>query len=374
MPTATLRQRLIRLSKSVVLLAAVLGGQTAIAQAERDTWRWFEIEVLVFKHSASEAVAESFAWTGPATPAASQFDPLPRYFAPDIRAALMDLPACNLPTVIPTLSQDSIWCRRPWEANPWLPMNWPAPQQALAQLAQLPAQVIDGPGGPVQQATGPYLAPAQQLELNEMRQQIIRRGVGEPLLHMSWYQPVFSLQQDYRVRLFGGKNYGATFAPSGYPYASEQDEFTQAEAAQESAQQSLTERLQQLLQLQQEGGLQFTARATDQPLPKQRVERPEQPEPVWELDGTVHVYLVGNYLHIDSDLELREPHLVRWQPAALDEQAEQMVQDEGTSQFLRSFKLDQLRRVISHETHYFDHPKLGLVVQIRRTDLSARRY
>ena len=94
---------------------------------------------------------------------------------------------------------------------------------------------------------------------------------------------------------------------------------------------------------------------------------------MWELDGTLHIYLVGNYLHIDSDLELREPQRVQFNQRELAAQIEQALQPQLDSKFLRSYRLNQLRRVISHETHYFDHPRLGLVVQIRRTELSARR-
>lgn len=195
-------------------------------------------------------------------------------------------------------------------------------------------------------------------------------------MHLSWYQPVFGIEQNYKVRLFGGVNYGKTYAPSGYPYAPEEDEFVAFEAdAAANDDATLTERLAELVQLQQQSALHFTARSEDQPVaPPPLLQRPERPEAVWELDGTMHIYLVGNYLHIASDLELREPQQVLWRPASLAAQAEQALQGETSGTFLRSFNLAQLRRVISHETHYFDHPKLGLVVQIRRTDLSAPRY
>ncbi|CAB0150264.1 hypothetical protein PSI9734_00818 [Pseudidiomarina piscicola] len=373
----SLWQHITKVSKSALVIAALVSGPGALAQDDYDTWRWFEIEVLVFKHTSNQAEVESFNSQGPSAPSTVSYDPLPSYYVPDSRAAVRDLPECDVPTVIPTFSRDSLWCVRPWELSDWLPMNWHQPAQALAQLEVAPATVISGPGGPVQEAFGPYLAPAEQHELSEMREQIVRRGVGEPLLHMSWYQPVFEKGQNRHVRLFGGRNFGKDYAPSGYPYAAETSEFEslQDNGTKPAPDVSIKERLTQLIELQQQGELQFTARTEDQPLaPPLKIEQPPQPEPVWELDGSLHVYLVGNYLHIASDLELRQPQMTMWQPAELTAQADQALQGVTSGSFLRSFKLQQLRRVISHETHYFDHPKLGFAIQIRRTPLSARRY
>lgn len=98
------------------------------------------------------------------------------------------------------------------------------------------------------------------------------------------------------------------------------------------------------------------------------------PNQVWELDGLLHIYLVGNYLHIDSNFNLREETLAKEATPNMAAQAEHALQGKVTEQeFLRAYKFSQVRRVISHETHYFDHPKMGIVVQIRRTDKSARR-
>ncbi|MGQ4275646.1 CsiV family protein [Pseudidiomarina sp. E22-M8] len=367
-----------QLSKPVLMLAAVFGCHAVMAQvqSERNTWRWFEVEVLVFAHTNNEPEAESFSWQGPSAPENVHYDFLTHYFAPDIHPAIVTLPECKVPAIVPTFDRDSVLCARPLELSQWLPMNWHRPERAIALLDRAPEQVVDGPGGDVNKATNVFLAPEKQLELSAMRQQIVRRGVGKPLMHLSWYQPVFERQQNYKVRLFGGVNYGKTYAPSGYPYAPEEDEFIAFEAkANAVKEEALSDRLAQLMQLQQQAGLHFTARAEDQPLaPPPLIQRPQQPEAVWQLDGTMHIYLVGNYLHIASDLELREPQQVLWQPASLSAQADQALQGDSSGSFLRSFNLEQLRRVISHETHYFDHPKLGLIVQIRRTDLSAPRY
>lgn len=355
-------------------MASALGALALVSLAPAqaappiDKWRWFEVEVLVFRHNDAGTSAEQFAWQGPSSDKAFQYDLISADLTTDFTAVIAELPECEAPPLRPDFAVSNIFCRKPYELDPALPFNQQRQQQALALENRLPQTVFDGAPQDLATATAPYLAPAQQLELVEMRQQLSRRGTATPLLHLSWYQPVFSQDDAYKIRLFGGENYGQRFSPDGYLYTPEgEQEFTST---------ALVQRIEQMLAAQQQGQLQFSGRAQDQPLapPPAVVTPPAQPTPVWELDGTLQIYLVGNYLHIASDLELREPHAVNWQPASLATQAESALEPRDAHLFLRSFKLEQLRRVISHETHYFDHPKFGLVVQIRRTGLSARRY
>ncbi|KFZ30015.1 hypothetical protein IDAT_02735 [Pseudidiomarina atlantica] len=351
--------------------------QVAKAQQlpEQDLWRWFEVEVLVFAHRDAGDTVESFPWQGPQRYQDYVYNPLPSVFVPDITALLADLPECATPTVIPEFNRERLLCAAPWELDPWLPMNWQRQERMLRELAAAPADVINGPGGEVKNAAAPFLAPASQLELSETRQQLVRRGTGTPLLHLSWYQPVFGADDEYKVRLFGGRNFADEFSLAGYALPDEQAKLTALSTSEEKPELGLAERLQQLAELQRTAQFNFSAAAKDEPLAAPSASQLETPTtPLWQLDGTMHIYLVGNYLHIDSDLELREPTAVDWQPADLTAQADLALEPLTNKRFLRSFKLDQLRRVISHETHYFDHPKLGVVVQIRRTDLSARRY
>lgn len=357
------------------LMATALGAVALVSYAPVqaappiDQWRWFEVEVLVFRHNDAGTSDEQFPWQGPRNDLQFQYDLISPELTTDFTAVVAELPECEAPALRPDFSVATIFCRKPYELDPALPFNQQRQQQALALEDRLPRTVFDGQAQEVGSATAPFLAPAEQLELAEMRQQLVRRGTATPLLHLSWYQPVFSQNDAYKIRLFGGENYGKTFSPEGYLYqdASAEDSFTSA---------ALVHRIEQMLAAQQQGQLHFTGRAHDRPIapPPASVTRPNQPTPVWELDGTLQIYLVGNYLHIASDLELREPHAVNWQPASLATQAETTLAPHDANLFLRSFKLEQLRRVISHETHYFDHPKLGVVVQIRRTGLSARRY
>jgi hypothetical protein len=61
-------------------------------------------------------------------------------------------------------------------------------------------------------------------------------------------------------------------------------------------------------------------------------------------------------LHINTQMFYRIPTQIPRQAG-----------DTGAPQYrLASFPLQQLRRVISTQVHYFDHPLMGMIVQIRR--------
>ncbi len=92
---------------------------------------------------------------------------------------------------------------------------------------------------------------------------------------------------------------------------------------------------------------------------------------MWQLNGWIKIYL-EHYLFIETRLDLREQGERVWtveslerNPNALDGEVVEMEEREP---FLMTIPLDQNRRVRSREIHYFDHPKMGLIVQIRRMD------
>lgn len=340
------------------------------AQDEPETWRWFEVEVLVFKH-LDPSSAESFPWQPP-TQKASQHDLLSSIYAPNFIGLIHDLPLC--PEANEEVVLRPVFCAQPHEQDPFA-QPWYQPQRILSGFGQAPVQVINGFGGDISTSQQPFLMPATTAEFDRFRQQLEQRGVGQTLLHTTFRTPVFGREQQHHFRLFGGKNFGADFAPTGY----QQPPYKGVELAAEDNEQTpqLFDEIELLLPrvANNEVHLSYRDLGTPNPPPYQQPRDPaERPTPVWELDGNLHVYLVGNYLHIESDLELREPQVVRFNQRELAAQVEYALQNQATTtKFLRSYSLNQVRRVISHETHYFDHPRLGLAVQIRRTELSARR-
>lgn len=349
-------------------IIAVMGlcSMSADAQQSPADWRWFDVEVLVFKHAPNDE-NESFPWHPPRQFEA-QNDLLSAFYAPDFSAFLHALDICPEENLT-----RPVFCAMPSELDPY--SVWYDPARIMSGFSAAPATIISGYGGDMQTQPGPFLLASEEFVFADFREQLIRRNVGTPLLHATYRTPVFNRAENYKVRLFGGRNFGPEFLPNGYP----QPPFIALEpAAEHSSKQvpQLFEELESLLNRVEQQQLQLSYRDHRTPNPPPLLaarERSERPTPVWELDGTLHIYLVGNYLHIDSDLELREPQRVQFNQRELAAQIEQALQPQLDSKFLRSYRLNQLRRVISHETHYFDHPRLGLVVQIRRTELSARR-
>jgi F0F1-type ATP synthase membrane subunit b/b' len=82
---------------------------------------------------------------------------------------------------------------------------------------------------------------------------------------------------------------------------------------------------------------------------------PEKPIQPWILEGFFKVHL-DHYLYITADFNIVNERVNNNQGLAGDEDKVKLI------------NFSQNRRVISGEVHYFDHPYLGMVVQIRRFD------
>ncbi|EKE82955.1 CsiV family protein [Idiomarina xiamenensis] len=365
------------------LVPATASAQSAASTTQPATptnnWRWFEVEVLVFRHTIGQTVAERFPLAIQPQKISGSDDLLSPYFEDTYRRALLagldDCQVAELMLETPLLS-----CRYHDELELLpLPGAWQGEKpSALRGLAKTDV-VIDGAGGDIYQAQGPFLLPADSLELDDMRQQLVRSGQAEPILHLAWRQPVFNRNSNNKIRLFGGVNFSEDYDYLGYQ---RDDTDNLSTMAQQNGEQPLTrmQRIDKLLSAVDQQQLNFTLGEHNSALnspalpPKPAYRSAGLPQQVWELDGLMHIFLVGNYLHIDSDLNLREEAFATPAAGTLAEQAEQALAGQTAQQrFLRAYHFAQLRRVISHETHYFDHPKFGVVVQIRRTDLSARR-
>ena len=86
---------------------------------------------------------------------------------------------------------------------------------------------------------------------------------------------------------------------------------------------------------------------TSEPMPLP----PIQP---WLLNGFFKVHL-NHYLYITADFNIVNKTL-----------AEQTQSTLSSNDEIKTIRFEQNRRVISGEVHYFDHPYMGMIVQIRR--------
>ncbi|PCH97512.1 MAG: hypothetical protein COB83_02080 [Gammaproteobacteria bacterium] len=93
---------------------------------------------------------------------------------------------------------------------------------------------------------------------------------------------------------------------------------------------------------------------------------PTKPLQPWFLEGFFKVHL-DRYLYITADFNVLSNHQV-----ARQSNPKQSESDNKTSES-KLINFSQNKRVISGEIHYFDHPYIGMIVQIRRFDPSKPR-
>ena len=161
-----------------------------------------------------------------------------------------------------------------------------------------------------------------QLQLTEQREKLKKHAAFKPLLHLAWRMPVKNRSSANAIHLFAGENYA--------------DKLSQASADK------------------------------------------------WAIDGNFKIYL-ERYLFIDSQLIIRQEteQDVTSLATPRKELEFEVVNSENDVQILNpkeSFEpieikqktvineviFDQNRRLRSEEVHYFDHPLMGMIVQIRK--------
>ena len=217
----------------------------------------------------------------------------------------------------------------------------------------------------------PYLIPANSLQLTKLARDIARQRGVDGLLHLGWRQNVlFGQNKAPAMRLFAGNNFATEYDINGHiikevkegqSYIGDIDlvldhsEDLISKIRDALANPDFQTEEQGLTEIEKLDNSDLATETTDQ---------------LWELDGYFKVFLRyikrTPYLHIDSELDYRAPVFSQLNGTdALMNQNEvdavQVIPDE-----IKSFKFKQLRRVISKQIHYFDHPLFGMVVQIRR--------
>ena len=205
---------------------------------------------------------------------------------------------------------------------------------------------------------------------------------------MLWRQEVeFGRSKAQAYRLLAGKNFGDTYTLDGIKRPYSRDELADPSSQEDIARElDIVDDNRLLEQISALIGSDTSSKTIEQTLSDMEgkliqknmsdIETPYLDEPtmnytpVWELDGLFKIYLqrLGStpYLHIDSELNFRQPgHLAEDDPNR-SLQDNNLTQEEASTAFLHSYNFKQLRRIISKQIHYFDHPAFGLIVQLRR--------
>jgi hypothetical protein len=253
---------------------------------------------------------------------------------------------------------------------------------------------------------GAFLLPTATMYMSELYEKIKKQRDITPILHVNWRQEVkFGREDAHTFRLFAGENFAEQFDANGLPIIDNTDNLfgslnqpVDQFYIPEQELKGLTPEQQQTLIMSINGSVPevvtedlFTriaaALADDAPINTDQVEglaeqqttttEPSILKELWRLDGGITVYLrnVGRipYLHIDSNLDIRQPiydpkktQKIEDLSTHLSGQAAIVVNPLQQPNFLQSVNFNQLRRVISKQVHYFDHPLFGMIVRINR--------
>ena len=256
------------------------------------------------------------------------------------------------------------------------------PETWFATATDMPIN-IDGIETPF--APHAYLLPKDLLQLNTLFRDISRQRSVTPLMHIGWRQQVvFGREKAKFIRLFAGHNFADEYAADGSPIIEPPAEEIGANSLEGDT--SVTDPLSREYPIgsdvaSEEQALDIVetirARLADPSDVSQQqagddalIPTPENLilDSLWELDGLFKVYLQYinrvPYLHIDSELNYRNPLVISEDVTGFP--LKQPVTNNVLDSQMFNFEFSQLRRVISKQIHYFDHPLFGMVVQIRR--------
>lgn len=339
-------------------------------QAQSADDPWFEIELIAFERGSLNSTLEKF--NDSVTPIAihRSLDLLKPLYQPDIRALYSALPACQPDQQLPLDAelQFDAFVAQPWfdevqlaeqslqqfkhtfPAEPLL--QWPLACQQAPRVPEgitTPQLLVDnsdqfvaGPQVlpviptlvaplPLAHQNSPYLTDESTFLLKDLAWQLSHRAGHKLLLHTAWRQPLGVKRRSQSLRFFAGQRFSPQFDYHGLA----KNLTTTLPANQADLQSAIDQTYQQLQQQQQLQ--QDTASKTVVGLPEQ----------VWQLDGLIQPYN-DRMLFADTEFNLR-----------------QLVPG-TTGDKLQTFYVKDNVRLLLGEIHYLDHPRFGLILQIRR--------
>lgn len=229
---------------------------------------------------------------------------------------------------------------------------------------------------------GATLLAKSQGQFKNLISKVERQANVHSLLHLTWQQPMLSRKKAQAVHLFAGNDFGKQFQADGFPVEqlpkqtdTELPQFNDINTNHSEAESSLQQAEYENLQITSNINIDSEFGIND--VQVEQIEAKPQHEPVWELDGKLNIYL-QHYLYIQADLRLRDPGLLQHkskgnEELALSENPQDNEHAQAAEHFLFSMPMIQNRRVRSEEIHYFDHPHMGMFIQIRKMKQPAPR-
>lgn len=364
--------------------------------------RWFEVEMIIFQRQPTDNSIEHFNLDDPLVAPARYFDLLQSYYQPDITPLLRQLALCQppasaepmdeaLPVATPpklaglnvdalshtaqSINQQDLSLQNQTDVaidiSHYIEVLQPQPstalcihepqpplwQQPLFAITQwitdtpLPNPLARQPTASAAHQIVPYLISRDALQLSSVAQQLQQQTGIDVLLHTGFRQAPVTDRRSIASRWYAGLDLQPPQHSSDTAMVATEGSLS---LRPDVLLQQIEQRYQAITQDMQQGNpLQLAQLSAANQLPDEAKPQKEH-IPLWQLDGFVRVHL-DHYLFINTDLILRELG------------AEETVQQQ---------RIQLSRRVISGEMHYLDHPRLGIVLQIRRytppTDLTER--
>jgi len=342
------------------------------AQAQT-TDPWFEIEIIAFERGSVSSAREQFSQEIKVIPLRSALDLFKPLYQPDTRTLEHALPDCTPTTPLPSAPSAVDWQMLSFAEPLWVDEvslasqslalyqgQWPTEPTiywpVICKTRALPKQGMslpvfneilpENPGpqllaveppisAPVAHQNAPYLVDSSALQLKDLAWQLSRRGGHKLLLHTAWRAALGSKNQSQPLRFFAGHRFSPQFDYFGaLNHSANQPEPSYALTNDsDSLQQAIDLTYRQLQKGRQ---LQSATPRTNLAI---------LPQQVWQLDGLVRAY---NQRMLFAETQFNFRHI------------------NANGEQLDTYYSSDTVRLLLGELHYLDHPKFGLVLQIRR--------
>ncbi|WP_286266344.1 CsiV family protein [Thalassotalea atypica] len=253
----------------------------------------------------------------------------------------------------------------------------------------------------------PYLIDSDSLQLKDIYLQLRRSKNFRPMLHLGWRQTLINRKpadQNKALKLFAGEHFHQNYLDQQQNYQNRLEQLSieqwlaqqhesitdDIQNTETSTQSLLDEKLlpaetmsptalktnfiletidqlniapEQLLAEIDAPNLHADVLAklnTDELAASTEIQEPNPPIQSWYLDGLFRLHL-SHYLYITADFNVSSHSAAELATQSLEDDTANAEQTTW-----HSIPFSQNRRVISGEVHYFDHPYMGMIVQIRR--------
>lgn len=302
----------------LALAAGVISSLSTAASAQEE--RWFEVEIYLYEHNSPTVEQWSDKVVNPRQRKTVDF--ITPLVSTDLTAVNMGLNGCTSTD----WATDSLNCNEQLNSN-----------NQVKTLTDIPMVIAAAEPATAHLGDGAVLLAESQSQFKQIIATLKREKGNKSLLHMTWQQSMLPRNRATPVKLYSGHDFSKEYEQNGQPLQTSNvsDELPQFDFISSG----------------------FLA---------------EPQKPVWKLDGTLNIYL-EHYLFIETAFNLREEGqktvtLMHHDNSASIGSDPKPEIESVTSPFLYSIPMKQNRRVRSDEVHYFDHPKMGMIIQIRKME------